>query len=151
MSDDLTSRRLTVRFTKLHPDARPPLRGSALAAGWDLHAVEPLDLAPGARALVATGIAIALPPGYELQLRPRSGLAFKHGVTLLNAPGTIDADYRGELKALLINHGDAPFRVSPGMRIAQAVVAQHAALDWHEVETLDATDRGAGGFGHTGT
>lgn len=122
------------------------------AAGLDLMAAVEAEviLAPGARALIPTGLAIALPRGYEAQLRPRSGLALKHGVTVLNAPGTIDCDYRGELKALLINHSDAPFAVERGLRIAQLVVApvSHAALA--EVEDLDETGRGAGGYGSTG-
>ena len=110
----------------------------------------PLILAPGARALVPTGLAIALPDGFEAQIRPRSGLAFKHGVTVLNSPGTIDADYRGEVKVLLINHGDAAFTITRGMRIAQMVVAPVTAPLLAEVDALPATVRGAGGFGSTG-
>jgi dUTP pyrophosphatase len=109
-----------------------------------------LVLAPGARALVPTGLSIAIPDGYEGQVRPRSGWAFKHGVTVLNSPGTIDSDYRGEVKILLINHGAAPFTIAPGDRIAQLVVAQVARVALREVEVLDDTARGAGGFGHTG-
>jgi dUTP pyrophosphatase len=122
------------------------------AAGLDLLAAvaEPLSLAPGARALVPTGLAIALPPGTEAQIRPRSGLALKHGVTCLNSPGTIDADYRGEVKVLLINHGTAAFRVERGARIAQMVVAPVAQAVWRPVERLPDTARGAGGFGSTG-
>jgi dUTP pyrophosphatase len=110
----------------------------------------PLIIPPGGRALVPTGFAIALPPGHEGQVRPRSGLAVKHGVTVLNAPGTIDADYRGEMKVALINHGDAPFAVTRGMRIAQLVVAPVTAVALVEVAELDATERGDGGFGSTG-
>lgn len=122
------------------------------AAGCDLRAAvaEPLTLAPGAWAVVPTGIAIALPPAHEAQVRPRSGLAARHGVTVLNAPGTIDADYRGEIKVPLINHGTEPFVVARGERIAQLVVAPVTQVAWHEVDTLDATARGAAGFGSTG-
>ena len=122
------------------------------AAGLDLLAAvaEPIELAPGARRLVPTGISIALPPGYEAQLRPRSGLALKHGVTLLNSPGTIDADYRGEVGVILINLGQAPFRLQRGDRIAQLVIAPVARLAWRESETLPESTRGAGGFGSTG-
>ncbi len=122
------------------------------SAGVDLAAAVSGDLviAPGERALVPTGLAIALSPGYEAQLRPRSGLALRHGVTVLNAPGTIDADYRGEVSVVLINHGEAPFTVSRGMRIAQMVVAPVARLAWHEVAALPASGRGTGGFGSTG-
>jgi len=123
------------------------------AAGLDLSACIPADitLAPGKRALIPTGFAIALPAGYEAQVRPRSGLAAKHGVTVLNSPGTIDADYRGELGVILINHGDVAFTVSRGMRIAQLVIAAVAQAVLAEVAELSATDRGAGGFGSTGT
>jgi dUTP pyrophosphatase len=111
----------------------------------------PLILQPGSRALVPTGLSIALPPGFEAQIRPRSGLAAKNGVTVLNAPGTVDADYRGEIKVILANLGDQPFMVERGMRIAQMVVARHETVSWTVVETLDETARGAGGFGSTGT
>lgn len=129
-----------------------PAYATAGAAGMDLSAAieAPLALAPGQRALVATGVAIALPVGYEGQLRPRSGLAFKHGVTVLNAPGTIDWDYRGELKALLINHGDKPFIIERGMRIAQLVIAPVTRATLAVVAELDDTARGAGGYGSTG-
>lgn len=122
------------------------------AAGLDLAACidRDLTLAPGQRALVPTGIAVALPPGFEGQLRPRSGLALRHGVTLLNSPGTVDADYRGEIGVLLVNHGAEPFTVRPGDRIAQLVVARVARAVVRLVEALDETERGAGGFGHTG-
>lgn len=128
---------------------------SAGAAGLDLVAAVPADaamtLAPGARALVPCGIAIALPDGFEAQVRPRSGLAVRHGVTVLNAPGTIDADYRGEVMVLLVNLGAQPFVVTRGMRIAQLVVAPVARAAVVEAQVLDATARGSGGFGSTGT
>jgi dUTP pyrophosphatase len=122
------------------------------AAGMDLAASvdDPVTIAPGARALVGSGVAIALPPGYEAQVRPRSGLAYKHGVTVLNAPGTVDEDYRGEIKVLLINHGQEPFVVRAGERIAQLVIARVARARLDEQPTLDATVRGDGGYGHTG-
>lgn len=123
------------------------------AAGMDLYAAVdgPMTLAPGEYALVPTGLSMALPSGYEAQVRPRSGLSAKHGVTVLNSPGTIDADYRGEVKVILINHGKAPFEITRGERIAQMLIAPvtHAILE--EVETLPDTVRGAGGFGSTGT
>ncbi len=126
---------------------------TALAAGADLRAALDADmvLAPGARALVPTGFAMALPAGYEAQIRPRSGLAYKHGITCLNTPGTIDADYRGEVKVLLINHGTEPFTITRGERIAQMVIAPITQPDFIRVETLDNTARGTGGFGSTGT
>jgi dUTP pyrophosphatase len=131
-----------------------PSYQSALAAGLDLIAAVPADtpltLAPGARALVPTGIAIALPAGTEAQVRPRSGLAVKHGLTVLNAPGTIDADYRGELQILLVNLGDEPVAITRGMRIAQMVIATVARAQMQEVEFLNETERGKGGFGSTG-
>jgi dUTP pyrophosphatase len=145
---------LTLRVRRLpHGEDLPlPAYQSAAAAGMDLLAANdgPLVLEPGARALVPTGIAIALPEGAEAQVRPRSGLAAKHGVTVLNTPGTIDADYRGEIKVILINLGDQPFTVERGSRIAQMVVAPVARADLVEVADLDETARGAGGFGSTG-
>ena len=122
------------------------------AAGLDLRAclAAPLTLAPGARALVPTGFAIALPDGYEAQVRPRSGLALKQGIGVLNAPGTVDCDYRGEIGVILVNLGDAAVEITPGMRIAQMVVAPVSRVAWAEVESLDDTARGAGGFGSTG-
>lgn len=130
-----------------------PAAATAHAAGLDLlAAVEaPLEIPPGEWRAVPTGIAMALPPGTEGQVRPRSGLALKHGVTLLNAPGTIDADYRGEIKAVLINHGRETFVVERGMRIAQLVVARHLGVAWRETADLEETARGSGGFGSTGT
>ena len=129
-----------------------PTYQTAHAAGMDLCAAVDHDLvlAPGKRALVPTGYAIALPPGFEAQVRPRSGLALKQGVTVLNTPGTIDADYRGEIGVILINHGDAPFTIKRGERIAQMVIAAHATVTWQESAELSSTDRGAGGFGSTG-
>ena len=122
------------------------------AAGMDLAASldTEVTIAPGQRALVGTGLAIALPRGFEAQVRPRSGLAAKHGVTVLNAPGTIDEDYRGEIKVILINHGDEPFVVKSGERIAQLIIAPVARVTLVEQESLDESARGAGGFGHTG-
>lgn len=121
------------------------------AAGMDLMADidAALEVPPGGRALVPTGLAVAIPVGYEAQVRPRSGLALRHGLTLLNSPGTIDADYRGEVQVLLVNLGDQPFLVRRGDRIAQLVLAPVAHATWHQVETLDASARGDGGFGHT--
>ena len=131
-----------------------PAYQSAHAAGLDLLAAVPEDapliLSPGQRALVPTGLTIALPPGYEAQVRPRSGLAAKHGVTVLNAPGTVDADYRGEIGVLLINHGDAPFPIHRGERIAQMVVAAVARAELVSSGSLPPTKRGSGGFGSTG-
>ncbi len=146
-----------VRIMRLPHGADLPLPAyqSALAAGLDLLAAVPADMpieiAPGGRAMIPTGVAIALPPGHEGQIRPRSGLALRHGVTVLNAPGTIDADYRGELQVILVNLGAESFVIHRGMRIAQIVIApiQHAKLV--ESASLDATEREAGGFGSTGT
>lgn len=122
------------------------------SAGMDLHAAlrEPVVIAPGAYALVPTGLAIALPHGFEAQVRPRSGLALKHGMTVLNSPGTVDADYRGEIAVLLINHGNAPFEVTRHMRIAQMVIARYTRVNWQEQESLSETSRGVGGYGSTG-
>jgi dUTP pyrophosphatase len=129
-----------------------PRYASPGAAGADLHAAVParLELRPGARALVPTGIRIALPAGFEAQVRPRSGLARDHGITLPNAPGTVDCDYRGEIQVLLWNAGSEPFVIERGARIAQLVVAPVARAEWEERAGLDETDRGAGGFGSTG-
>ena len=124
------------------------------SAGLDLRAAVPEDapvtLAPGARALIPTGLALAIPAGWEAQVRPRSGLAVRHGLTCLNTPGTVDSDYRGEVHALLINLGEAPFVVRRGERVAQLVFARHERAVWNEVERLGETERGAGGFGSTG-
>jgi dUTP pyrophosphatase len=134
-------------------DLALPAYATELSAGMDLLAAVEADvvLAPGERRLIPSGIAIALPAGAEAQVRPRSGLALKHGITVLNAPGTIDADYRGEIGVILINLGEAPFTIHRGDRIAQLVIATHAQARWQVVETLDDSARGAGGFGSTGT
>jgi dUTP pyrophosphatase len=134
-------------------DLALPAYATSHAAGMDLLAANaaPVTLAPGARALIPTGIAIALPPGLEAQVRARSGLALRHGIAVLNAPGTIDADYRGEVGVILVNHGEVPFVVERGMRIAQMVIARHETVAWHEVPALPESVRGAGGFGSTGT
>jgi dUTP pyrophosphatase len=129
-----------------------PKYATDLSAGQDLEAAieAPITLKPGERQLIPTGLAIALPEAYEAQIRPRSGLAFKNGVTVLNSPGTIDADYRGEVKVILANLGAEPFTVERGMRIAQMVVAKYRRVEWQVVEQLEETARGAGGFGSTG-
>lgn len=129
-----------------------PQYATPQSAGMDLRANidNPVTLRPMERRLIPTGLYIALPPGYEAQVRPRSGLALKHGVTVLNTPGTIDADYRGEVMVLLVNLSDTDFVVADGERVAQMVVARHEQGEWVEVEELDATERGAGGYGHTG-
>lgn len=129
-----------------------PAYETAHAAGMDLRAniEEQIIIKPLQRCLIATGLFIELPVGYEAQIRPRSGLAYKHGVTVLNSPGTIDADYRGELKVLLVNLSDADFVVNNGERIAQMVVAKHETVVWEQTEELSDTHRGAGGYGHTG-
>lgn len=120
------------------------------AAGMDVLAAEPLILRPGARAAVGTGLAVAIPPGYEIQVRPRSGLALKHGISVPNTPGTVDSDYRGELKVILINHSQDNFTIQRGDRSAQLVVSPVTLAVWDEVEELDDTTRGSGGFGSTG-
>ena len=129
-----------------------PAYATEQSAGMDLKAnlEESLVLKPLQRALVPTGLYMALPAGYEAQVRPRSGLAAKHGITVLNTPGTIDADYRGEVKVILVNLSDTPFEIVPGERIAQMVIARHETIEWEEVQQLDATSRGIGGFGSTG-
>lgn len=148
---------IEVRITRLAHSSDLPLPSyqTALAAGMDLMAAvpaeTPMTIAPGARALVPTGLAIALPPGTEAQVRPRSGLAVRHGLTVLNAPGTIDADYRGEIQVILVNLGSESVGISRGMRIAQLVIAAVARAQFHEVHSLDETARGSGGFGSTGS
>lgn len=134
----------------LSNDELLPLYGSVGAAGMDLHAAENTTVWPHASALVSTGIRVAVPEGYELQVRPRSGLALKHMISVLNTPGTVDSDYRGVVGVILINHSDTPFYVSVGDRIAQAVLCPVARCEWVRVENLDSTDRGSGGFGSTG-
>ncbi|CAA9539881.1 MAG: Deoxyuridine 5'-triphosphate nucleotidohydrolase [uncultured Sphingomonadaceae bacterium] len=143
---------IDLRLMRLpHGEGLPlPAYATAGAAGLDIAAAEAIDLAPGARHAVATGFAIAIPDGYEVQVRPRSGLAFKHGVTCLNTPGTIDSDYRGEIKVILINHGDEVFAIRRGERIAQLVPAAVTRANPYEVDALDDTARGAAGFGSTG-
>jgi dUTP pyrophosphatase len=151
------SERVEVRIKRLSHGADLPLPEyqSALAAGLDLLAAvpanAPIELAPGARALVPTGIAIALPAGFEGQVRPRSGLAARYGITVLNAPGTVDADYRGELQVILVNFGAEPFVISRGMRIAQLIAAPVQRIKLVEVDALESTARAQGGFGSTGT
>lgn len=127
-----------------------PAYATSGAAGMDVLSAEDVTIAPGARHAVATGLALSIPAGFEIQVRPRSGLALKHGVTVPNTPGTIDSDYRGELKVILINHGTEPFVIASGDRVAQLVLAPVVQAAWHEVEALGDTARGAGGFGSTG-
>lgn len=129
-----------------------PSYSTPLSAGMDIRAnlEAPITLQPGERKLIPTGLFIALPEGYEAQIRPRSGLAIKHGITVLNSPGTIDADYRGEIGIIIINHSDKAFVIEDGERVGQMVVARYERVAWDETDTLDETERGAGGFGHTG-
>jgi dUTP pyrophosphatase len=145
---------LRIRVRRLpHSEGLPlPARASEGSAGFDLRAAvtDPLELAPGGRALVPTGLVLELPPGCEGQVRPRSGLAVRHGVTLINSPGTIDSDYRGEVRVALVNLGAEPFTVRRGDRIAQLVVARLAEIEWQEATELATSDRGDGGFGSTG-
>lgn len=130
-----------------------PQYATELSAGLDLRANldTPVELKPLERTLVPTGLFIELAKGYEAQIRPRSGLAFKNGITVLNSPGTIDADYRGEVKVLLVNLSNTPFMINDGERVAQMVIAKHEQISWEQTDSLDETQRGAGGFGHTGT
>ena len=145
---------LTVSIQRLAnaEDLPLPTYATSQAAGMDLCAAVKADviLAPGARAIIPTGYAIALPPGFEAQVRPRSGLAAKNGITVLNSPGTIDADYRGEIGVILINHSPDPFTITRGLRIAQMVIAAYSNVTWTETANLPETARGAGGFGSTG-
>ena len=143
---------VAVRVKRLpHGEGLPlPAYATSGAAGMDVVAAEDVVIAPGARHPVATGLALAIPQGFEIQVRPRSGLALKHGITVPNTPGTIDADYRGEVKVLLINHGTEPFAIARGDRVAQLVLAPVVQAAWDEVAALDETARGAGGFGSTG-
>lgn len=144
---------MKIRITNRCPDIERPSRATPHAAGFDLRAAvdEPLALAPGQRALVPTGISIEIPPGYEGQVRARSGLALRHGIALVNAPGTIDADYRGEIGVILVNLGENPFTISRGERIAQLVIAALAPCELEVATELAPTTRGEGGFGSTGT
>lgn len=150
MSDKVT---LPVKILPHGADLDLPAYATEQSAGLDLLAAVETDvvLAPGERALVPSGLAIALPAGYEAQIRPRSGLALKQGVTVLNSPGTIDADYRGEVGVILINHGQEPYTITRGSRIAQMVVARHSQVAWQPTGDLEASARGSGGFGSTGT
>ena len=141
---------MTVKVLRTDPEAQMPAYAHPGDAGMDVRSVEEVTPAPGARALVRTGLVLELPPDAEAQVRPRSGLALKYGVTVLNTPGTIDAGYRGEVGVILINLGTEPFVVEKGMKIAQLVVAPVAQAEIVEVSAVDATDRGAGGFGSTG-
>jgi dUTP pyrophosphatase len=140
-----------MRIKRLHPDAMVPryAHGPEEDAGMDLHSVEAATLAPGETKLVATGLAIELPAGYEAQIRPRSGLALKHSITLPNSPATIDPGYRGEIKVILLNLGREPFQIKPGERIAQMVIARYEAVEWEEGDLADSR-RGEGGFGSSG-
>lgn len=142
---------LTVKIVRA-PGARLPQYMSEHAAGMDIYALvaEDILVKPGERVLVGTGLSVAVPPGFEAQVRPRSGLAIRNGITLLNSPGTIDADYRGEIKIILINHGSEDFIVRSGDRLAQMVIAPVVRCSWEEKEELAASRRGGGGFGHTG-
>ena len=141
-----------IRIARLpHGEGLPlPTYATPGAAGMDVVAAEDFDLEPGQRHAVATGFRVAIPDGYEIQVRPRSGLAFKHGISVPNTPGTIDSDYRGEIKVLLINHGTEPFPIRRGDRIAQMMLAVCTVAEFDEVDELSDTDRGAGGFGSTG-
>lgn len=144
--------KIQVKIVNKSPNALPAY-STEQSAGMDLRAwlTAPVTLQPLERKLIPTGISIALPQGYECQLRPRSGMALKRGLTLLNAPGTIDADYRGEIGVIVVNLSKEPQTIENGERLCQMVVARHETVDWEAVDTLDSTQRGAGGFGHTGT
>ncbi len=125
---------------------------TALSAGMDIHAFleASVSLNPGERQLIPTGLYLEIPPGFEIQIRPRSGLALKNGITVLNSPGTVDADYRGEIKVLLVNHGEGPFTINKGDRIAQMVLAKHETISWVESQELNTSERGTGGYGSSG-
>jgi dUTP pyrophosphatase len=150
--DDRTSVRVLIRRTEEESDLPLPAAATPGSSGLDLRACirEPITIPPGGRCLVGTGIAVAIPPGWEAQIRPRSGLAAEHGVTLLNSPGTVDSDYRGEVRLVVVNLGERPFTVRRGDRIGQMVLARVGAARLEEVRELPATTRDAGGFGHTG-
>ena len=141
---------MTLRFTRIHPDAVHPAYAQPSDAGMDVRSVADLVIPAGGRALVPTGLVAIIPPMYEIQVRPRSGLALKHGVTVLNTPGTIDSGYRGEIGVILANFGDREFSVSKGDKVAQLVFAPVVQPEIEETDTIDDTDRGAGGFGSTG-
>ena len=141
----------TIKIKNLSKHPLPKYQ-TVLSAGMDLHANidQPIAIQPGQREIISTGLFLELPEGYEAQIRPRSGLAFKHGVTVLNSPGTIDADYRGEIKVLLINHGQAAFEINDGERIAQMVIAEYTSIQWEETTQLNDSERGEGGYGSSG-
>ncbi len=141
----------TIKIKNLSKHPLPKYQ-TALSAGMDLHANmdQPIVIQPGQREIISTGLFLELPEGYEAQIRPRSGLAFKHGITVLNSPGTIDADYRGEIKVLLINHGQTAFEISDGERIAQMIIAEFKSIKWEETNQLNETERGEGGYGSSG-
>jgi len=141
---------MVLKIKKLNNEAIIPAYQTKEAAGFDLHSIDDAVINPGERKLIGTGLAFEIEYGYEVQIRPRSGLAFKHGITVLNSPGTIDSDYRGEIKVLLINHGNEPYEIKKGERIAQAVIAPVIQAEIIEVDELSDTQRGAGGFGSTG-
>jgi len=141
---------MELKVKRVHPAAQLPSYAHPGDAGMDLYAVEPLRIAPGQRALVSTGLILELPPNTEAQVRPRSGLALKHGITVLNSPGTIDEPYRGVVGVILINHSDQEFRVEPGMRIAQIVIKPVLTVQVNEVSEVSDSQRGTGGFGSTG-
>lgn len=143
---------MNIQITRVHRDALLPQYQTAGAAGADVHACldEPVTLQPMERRLIPTGLAVAIPRGYEAQIRARSGLSIKHGITMVNGVGTIDADYRGEFGVLVINLGQEAFTIEHGMRIAQMVIARHERAEWIEVDKLDETERGEGGYGSTG-
>ena len=141
---------MQLKIKKLNNEAIIPAYQTKEAAGFDLHSIENVIINPGERKLIGTGLAFEIEFGYEVQIRPRSGLAYKHGITVLNTPGTIDSDYRGEIKVLLINHGQEPFEIKKGDRVAQAVIAPVVQAQIIEVNELSNTERGVGGFGSTG-
>ena len=141
---------MVLKIKKLNKNAVVPAYQTKEAAGFDLHSIEDVIINPGERKLISTGLAFEIEKGYEVQIRPRSGLAYKHGITVLNSPGTIDSDYRGEIKVLLVNFGNEEFEIKVGERIAQAVVAPVIQAEIIEVEELSDTERGSGGFGSTG-
>ena len=141
---------MEIKVKKLNQKAQIPAYQTAEAAGFDLHSIENIILKPGERKLIGTGLAFEIPKGYEIQIRPRSGLAYKYGISVLNSPGTIDSDYRGEIKVLLMNHSNENFEIKVGERIAQAVIQEVIQATFEEVDELSDTARGAGGFGSTG-
>ena len=147
-----TALSVSIKYVNGNEDIQLPAYQTESSAAMDIHAAvnETLVLEPGARALIPTGFAMAVPEGFEAQIRPRSGLAIKHGVTVINSPGTIDSDYRGEVKIALINHGSEAFEITRGMRIAQMLIAPVSRVQWSLSDELSSTERGAGGFGHTG-